>query len=95
MATDERPRSDSADRDLPSPLADALLRLARLRMRAVIARLELPIDALRAVRPGQVLASPGPVHHRVELVVGDAPCFAGELVDLDGRLAVRIDRVID
>ena len=57
-------------------------------------RSRLSIGALRALRPGALLQMDRPASAHVELVVGGVRVGTGELVQVDGWLAVEVRQVV-
>lgn len=57
---------------------------------AVVGRVELTLDALARLSPGQVLPTEQRVGDPVELMANGTLVARGELVDVEGRLGVRI-----
>ncbi len=58
-----------------------------------IARLTLPYEELAKLRPGEVLRTGHAVGDRVTLRAGDVVIATGELVDVEGEVGVRLERL--
>ncbi len=58
-----------------------------------LGRIELRVRELAALVPGRVISARLPIGGEVQLRAGDRVLAAGELVDIDGELGVRITRV--
>lgn len=59
-----------------------------------LGHLELTLAALRALGPGSVLALPAPSDAPVRITVGGRTVGAGELVEIEGQLGVRLMRIL-
>jgi len=81
--------ANDPDRDITT----TLLAAAPIEIVAELGRVTLPADEVIALRAGAVLALPSRAEARVELRIGERLWGQGELVDLDGQLAVRLTRV--
>ena len=55
-----------------------------------LARFEVPLGDLAAVRPGEVLATGKAIGERITLRAGERAIALGELVDIEGEVGVRI-----
>lgn len=66
---------------------------APLEVAIEVARLALPLEELAALRPGQVLRLGRGVDSQVTLRVGQRTVASGELVDVDGEIGVRLQRI--
>jgi type III secretion system YscQ/HrcQ family protein len=73
--------------------AEALLASAPVEIVAEIGRITLPAAEVLALGPGSVLPLGWIRPESVDLRVGDRSWARGELVDLDGQLAVRLTSV--
>ncbi|PTB18619.1 YscQ/HrcQ family type III secretion apparatus protein [Trinickia symbiotica] len=58
---------------------------------AVVGRFDVPISALAALRPGDILDGQARVDELVALKVGGRTIARATLLDIDGRLAARIE----
>lgn len=67
---------------------------ARVQVDVRIGMVELDLGSLARVRPGQVIDCKEPVGGAVDLVVSGAVVGRGELVAVDGRLGVRVLRMM-
>lgn len=65
-----------------------------LRLCFDLGRLEMKLGELRRLGPGAVLELPGPGAGTVALTVGGRRVGEGELVEVDGRAAVRVLRIL-
>lgn len=77
----------------PPPAAPDLTRLpddAPIELCVELARFTLRLDALSALRPGQVLSSGSAIGEHVTLTAGGTALARGELVDIEGEVGVRI-----
>lgn len=83
------PMANDPDRDITT----TLLAAAPIQIVAELGRVTLPADEVIALRAGTVLALPPRAEARVELRIGERLWGQGELVDLDGQLAVRLTRI--
>jgi type III secretion system YscQ/HrcQ family protein len=73
--------------------ADALLRTAGdvpIELVVELARFEMPLAELAALRPGEVLGTGRAIGARVALRAGERMVALGELVDIDGEIGVRV-----
>ncbi|WP_429547423.1 type III secretion system cytoplasmic ring protein SctQ [Pseudomonas frederiksbergensis] len=61
---------------------------------AQVATFEVPLHQLAHLRVGDVLEGPTHADHIVTLKVAGKPIAHGLLLEIDGRLAVRIDRLL-
>lgn len=62
-------------------------------LKVEVARLTLSMKELAGLRSGQVLLSGAQIGNEVVLRAGDRAVAAGELVNVEGELAVRLTRV--
>jgi type III secretion system YscQ/HrcQ family protein len=67
-----------------------LVQNASVSLEAVVGRVQLSVDRLARLKPGEVLVCDGPVGQPVDLVANGTTVASGELVDIEGRLGVRI-----
>lgn len=67
-----------------------LVEQASVSLEAVVGRVELSLDRLARLKPGEVLTCDGPVGQPVDLVANGTTIATGELVDIEGRLGVRV-----
>ncbi|WP_338466868.1 FliM/FliN family flagellar motor switch protein [Novosphingobium sp. ZN18A2] len=75
----------------PATPADAPFRDVPLPLRAVLVDMALPLSALSALEPGQII--PVPVARQVPLRIGTATVAHGAVGSEDDRIAVRIARI--
>lgn len=59
-----------------------------------LARIQLPLEALRSLREGEVLRTGTPLASNVSLRLGTRIIASGELVEIDGEVGVRITRLL-
>jgi len=81
--------ADDPDRDITT----TVLAAAPIEIVAELARVTLAAEEVSALKAGAVLALPPRSEARIELKIGDRSWAQGELVDLDGQLAVRLTRL--
>lgn len=67
-----------------------LLREAQVELEVRFARLQVKVEELARLTPGQILTLDIPLGEPVELVAGGAVLGQGELVNVDGHLGVRL-----
>jgi type III secretion protein Q len=72
----------------------AVLAAAPVEVVAEVGRVVLRGDEVLGLGPGVVLSLGGPRVDQVTLRVGDQDWAEGELVEVDGALAVRVTRVV-
>lgn len=77
--------NDDSDSDSGVAIGNAQMELS-FRLGAV----EMQLDELSRLRPGQIIDCKQPVGSPVELVVRGSPVGSGELVTVEGKLGVRI-----
>ena len=77
---------DDPDRDITT----TVLAAAPIEIVAQLGRVTLRADEVSALKAGAVLALPAKAASRIELRIGDQLWARGELIDLDGQLAVRL-----
>lgn len=70
-----------------------LLETPELRLEVRVGTAEMTLRELGDLSPGQILELDRDVGERVDLLADGEPVGAGELVDVEGRLGVRIDRL--
>jgi len=80
------PMADDPDRDITT----TVLAAAPIQLVAELGRVTLRADEVSALKGGAVISLPPNAESRVELRIGDRLWARGELVDLDGQLAVRL-----
>lgn len=85
-----RPGAKPNDDALRAAAGDAPIQLA-----LELARIELRLDELAALRPGEVVVTGVPTRGPVTLRAGDRAVATGELVDVDGELGVRVLELAD
>ena len=78
--------ADDPDRDITT----TVLAAAPIQLVAELGRVTLRADEVSALKGGAVISLPPNAESRVELRFGDRLWARGELVDLDGQLAVRL-----
>lgn len=88
-APERTPMADDPDRDITT----TVLAAAPIEIVAELARVTLAAEEVSALKAGAVLALPPRSEARIELKIGDRSWAQGELVDLDGQLAVRLTRL--
>jgi flagellar motor switch/type III secretory pathway protein FliN len=71
-------------------MTDPIFWSTHARIRLVIARLERPIEQVMSWKLGQVIQLEPDTALRVDLVVDGRTVARGELVDVEGRLGVRV-----
>jgi len=86
---ERNPMANDPDRDITT----TVLAAAPIEVVAELGRLTLPADEVTSLTAGAVLALPTKAQLHVELRIGARLWAEGELVDLDGQLAVRLTRV--
>lgn len=84
---------DRAHEDDPD--ADAVVRSVEVVARAEVARVRVPLDAVLALRPGDLVRLEAPVSAGVELCVEDTAVFCCRPGRLDARRAVRIEGLLE
>lgn len=63
---------------------------APIELSVELARFEMPLSELAALRPGEVLSTGRAIGERVVLRAGDRSIANGELVEVDGEIGVRL-----
>jgi|GEM_PF-301634 len=86
---ERNPMANDPDRDITT----TVLAAAPIEVVAELGRLTLSADEVTTLTAGAVLALPPKAQLHIELRVGGRLWADGELVDLDGQLAVRLTRV--
>ena len=89
-ATDKQ---EAAAKSSPSSW-NALYDNLDVELRAVLPEIELPVEQLSALKPGDILPLPPEFMHRVRLLVSNYPGFVGNLGTAQQRRAVRIEKQI-
>ncbi len=92
--TDLSPRT-SEEPDMEKAAAQTeettqMVQKASVSLEAVVGRVEISLDRLARLKPGEVLECDGPVGQPVDLVANGTTVASAELVDVEGRLGVRI-----
>ena len=72
------------------PMSTDLLDHAEVEITVQLGRAVVPVRELAALQPGSVLELDRPIAGPVDLHVGDRRIARGEIVDVEGRLGVRI-----
>ena len=87
-----RTMSDTADETKTDGTSDGLAAIgdAPVTLSLELARFELGLHELGALRPGEVVATGVPIGREVRLRVGTRVIATGELVDVDGEVGVRL-----
>jgi len=85
------PMANDPDRDITTNVLAA----APIDVVAELGRVTLRADEVAALKAGAVIALPAGAETRIELRIGDRSWARGELVDLDGQLAVRLISVAE
>ncbi|KVN03489.1 MULTISPECIES: type III secretion system cytoplasmic ring protein SctQ [unclassified Burkholderia] len=85
---DVEPADPAATLPLVLPL-DASVRIV-----AQAAAIDVPLDRLAALRPGDILEGPAIGDGLCTLKIGGRPFARGMLLDIDGRLAIRIEHFV-
>lgn len=97
-ASSTAPSQDARGQDRPSDRAAAARQAGDVSVEclAIVGRIEIPLADLLSLAPGSAFALSTPEDGRTKLVARAAlnlgPLIDGELVDVGGRRAVRIDR---
>jgi len=87
------PERTSMANDPDRDITTTVLAAAPIQIVAEVGRVTLPADEVTTLAAGAVLALPPQAQARIELRIGDRLWAQGELVDLDGQLAVRLTRI--
>jgi type III secretion system YscQ/HrcQ family protein len=74
----------------PDEVTSQLVDSVELRMDVVVGNVSLSVSELSRLQPGRVFVLDGAVGEPVDLVVNDHVVAKGELVDVDGRVGVRV-----
>ncbi|KVV41082.1 translocation protein in type III secretion [Burkholderia ubonensis] len=80
--------------DTASTLPLALPLDASMRIVAQAAAIDVPLDRLAALRPGDILQGPAIGDGLCTLKIGGRPFARGMLLDIEGRLAIRIEHFV-
>ncbi|KWN58210.1 type III secretion system cytoplasmic ring protein SctQ [Burkholderia ubonensis] len=67
---------------------------ARVRIVAQVATIDIPLAQLAGLKPGEILEGPAHTDGLVTLQVAGKPFARGTLLDIDGRVAVRIEHFV-
>ena len=59
-----------------------------------VGRTEMPVQRLLQLRPGSVVVLDKPIDEPAELYLKDTKFATGTIVVVDGRFAIRIDRIL-
>ncbi|WDD90587.1 type III secretion system cytoplasmic ring protein SctQ (plasmid) [Burkholderia sp. FERM BP-3421] len=79
----------------PAPTPPGVLPLdASVRIIAQAAAIDVPLERLAALRPGDILEGPAIGDGLCTLKIGGRPLARGMLLDIDGRLAIRIEHFV-
>jgi type III secretion protein Q len=79
----------------PLPTSPGALPLnASVRIIAQAAALDVPLERLATLKPGDILEGPAIGDGLCTLKVGGRPLARGMLLDIDGRLAIRIEHFV-
>jgi flagellar motor switch/type III secretory pathway protein FliN len=82
---------------VPTPREDDTLRdhqtIDQVTIDLIVGRTELPLSQVLGLTPGRVLVLAKDLNPPIELVVGGRIIGHGELVTVEGRLGVRIERL--
>ncbi len=79
----------------PAPTLPGVLPLdASVRIVAQAAAIDVPLERLAALRPGDILEGPAIGDGLCTLKIGGRPLARGMLLDIDGRLAIRIEHFV-
>jgi len=89
-ATDEAGQENSKEQEL----AEGILPNINLPVIVALGRSFMSIKEILKLRPGQILELKKNPNEPVDLVVNGKVIARGELVDVDGRLAVRLLKII-
>ncbi|MFH1722530.1 MAG: FliM/FliN family flagellar motor switch protein [Candidatus Altiarchaeota archaeon] len=85
------------DLDINEPLSKNLLDLApdiEVSLVAIIGKKTLSVKDLLLMRTGQVVEMERDLHEAIDLVVGGKVLARGELVDVEGRIGVKVLEVM-